>query len=178
MFILYGMYRFGKKRIAYRNDYCLTCDAVRVGEQYRTTDVGHLFFVPVLPLGSHARWQCATCGNDPRHRVRTSRPLLVVFAVVLVAISIIMWLGPLVPTSDAAMIWGMRIVFPLGFVALVVNLSRRMPEVAHSDQLARVTPLPTDRCIYCNGPLNASGYCGACAVQRLALPAPARAMAL
>lgn len=169
MFIIYGMYRWARKRVAYRNDFCLTCEGQRVAEQYRTFNCGHLFFIPVLPLGFHKRWHCSMCGNNPHERVRTSRTLLILFAVVVGLFTALLWLGGSVPPEEAALIWGMRLVFTASFVGLIYWIRRSKPAVGLRDHLAQVPPLPLDQCLYCRGPLDPEGSCAPCGVRRLQL---------
>jgi hypothetical protein len=56
--IHYGRYRLLSRRVGYRADYCLTCDSPRIAEQYRTLDLFHIYFVPLLPLGLWRHWHC------------------------------------------------------------------------------------------------------------------------
>src|ERR1700686_3493787 len=48
MLIIRGSYHFWPKRVAFRNDYCLRCQAPRRSIAIRTFDVGHLFWNPIF----------------------------------------------------------------------------------------------------------------------------------
>ena len=65
MLIVRGSYHFWPKRVAFRNDYCLRCQAPRRSIAIRTFDVRHLFWIPILPVGFWKRWQCEVCGQAP-----------------------------------------------------------------------------------------------------------------
>lgn len=65
MFIIHGTYHWKRRKTAYRNDACLRCKMFTISEQYRMFDVGHLFGIPLLPLGFRQRWYCADCRNEP-----------------------------------------------------------------------------------------------------------------
>jgi hypothetical protein len=58
MIFLHGVYRFSKKRVGFRNDFCSRCKQQRIAEQYRTFNMWHFFFVPLVPLGYASSWQC------------------------------------------------------------------------------------------------------------------------
>ena len=171
MLVLFGKYRFSKKRTAYRNDFCLNCQGARIAEQYRTFDVGHLFFIPLLPLGHWFRWQCTTCGNDPHSRTRTSRTLKIVFAAVVGLFAALMWTPPLVPEAkDAPIIWPMRLLFPLAVAGIVLWIRKDRGDTGLQEGLQTVRPLEGRSCLYCNGTLDPNDYCATCDVRRLSLP--------
>ena len=48
MFIVSGAYHFWPKRVAFRDDYCLTCQAPRRSIAVRTFDVGYIYWIPFL----------------------------------------------------------------------------------------------------------------------------------
>lgn len=50
--------------MAFRNDYCLARGEERRAVQVRTFDVGHIFWIPILPAGFWKRWVCTVCGKD------------------------------------------------------------------------------------------------------------------
>jgi hypothetical protein len=72
MFIIYGTYRLAPRLVAYRNDWCNHCDRRVLAHQWRSFYLGHLFWIPFLPLGFHKVWRCKVCAKNPRERVRTS----------------------------------------------------------------------------------------------------------
>src|SRR5260370_40048413 len=47
LFIVYGVYRWKAKRVAFRNAYCLGCGEARAGVQGAACAVGHTCFWPV-----------------------------------------------------------------------------------------------------------------------------------
>jgi hypothetical protein len=71
--IFYGFYRFQQKRVAFRNDYCRSCAQPRRSVQIRSFNAGHIFWIPILPLGYYKRWLSTACGRDP-HVLRGRRP--------------------------------------------------------------------------------------------------------
>jgi hypothetical protein len=71
--IFYGFYRFRQKRVAFRNDYCRSCAEPRRSVQIRSFNAGHIFWIPILPLGYYKRRLSTACGRDP-HVLRGRRP--------------------------------------------------------------------------------------------------------
>src|SRR5438876_1035324 len=110
MLIVYGCYHFARRRIAYRNDYCLRCSSVRRADLYRTFDAGHLFFIPLLPLGRRRRWHCAACGQNPHERVASSQGIKVLAVVAFAVFTAVAWLVPITRPEDVSFGWGFRIV--------------------------------------------------------------------
>src|ERR1039458_1806615 len=50
MRIVRGAYHFRTKPVAFRDDYCLSCGAPRRSIAVRSVDVGHIFWIPILPV--------------------------------------------------------------------------------------------------------------------------------
>src|SRR4051794_39405709 len=90
--IIHGIYHFSPQRAAYRNDYCLSCDTVRVAEQVKTLDVVHFYFIPVVPLGRRKHWRCAVCGHDPHERVKSTQRFKVLTAIMFGFLAVLGWL--------------------------------------------------------------------------------------
>jgi len=174
MIYLHGIYKFGRKRIAYRNDFCLMCDAERVSEHHQTFNVWHLFFVPLVPLGSHKKWHCTACGNDPHQRVESSRGLLYLFVAVLALLSVLFWFAPTAPASptetalDPGMVWSFRLIPLLIGGAIVAWLQHAKQPTVLAERLATVAPLSMDACLYCRNRLS-DGNCIGCALRHLPL---------
>ena len=76
MFIIHGAYHFWPKPVAFRDDYCLSCQSPRRSIAIRTLDVGHIFWIPVLPVGFWKHWKCISCGKDPHVNPKTRRSFL------------------------------------------------------------------------------------------------------
>ena len=113
MLIVYGAYHFRPKRIAFRNDYCLTCGEACRSVQIRTFDVGHIFWIPVLPVGFWKRWVCTACGHQPHVSPKTRRFFKWAGLFVLLFLSVMSWVEP-VERNFAAFTWICRIGASLG----------------------------------------------------------------
>jgi hypothetical protein len=176
MFLIHGTYMWARKVVAYRSDYCLTCDAQRLAYQHRTFDVLHLFFVPILPLGLWRRWRCSVCGKNPHESVRTRRSPKWAGVVTLFLMSLSSWaVSTREKPEDAAFIWCMRIGGPLAFAWALRATLKSPPDVNLRERLRTVPPLMDSTCPVCQTmlwPTEPAWKCPKCGIQRRALPAP------
>ncbi len=169
--ILYGLYRWAARRVAYRNDYCLSCADVRLAIQVRTFDVGHVFCVPLLPLGYRQRWFCSDCGSNPHQRVETSQRFKRFAAFIFAVGAIFFWLIPIERPEDVPIAWGLRLVVTAMFLGALA-WCRTAPPTSLKELLTTVPPLPRDACALCGGALDERAFCGACKASRLEVDVP------
>jgi hypothetical protein len=166
--IIHGKYRFGRRKIGARKDFCNACERECLSELWRSFDCGHLFWIPLLPLGFRERWLCTLCQRDPRARYRTGKAMLVAgmiaAAFFLAALSIY---TPKPGEMDASSLWGTRIVSLLAFIGLLYAVLKPGPAVPEADRRKAVTPLSTRTCLYCRGPLTSQPHlrCPSCQVR-------------
>ena len=73
MLVVFGTYSFAKKPVAYRADYCRSCEGERMTFAIRSFDAFQVFWIPVLPLGFWTRWYCGQCQAHPHEAVGVSR---------------------------------------------------------------------------------------------------------
>ena len=169
MFIIYGAYHFWPKRIAFRNDYCLSCAAPRRSIQIRTFDVGSLYWVPVLPVGFWKHWKCSVCNRDPHAHRRATRFGKSFWALVLLALSAA-WIS----IAREAKNWtsGMMIAgigAGIGAVFLVVHLLAAQQPTPLKDHLAAIQPATDTVCPFCGTQLLLGPQCSCpiCGIVRL-----------
>lgn len=146
MFVVYGYYRFGKKRIACRADHCDKCRDNVFTEQFRYLLVAHLFFIPFFPIGRCTEWNCVVCDHDPRLKRPSSTVILClgVFAFLfLLAISLIPDFA-----KGVGNIWVFRGVVGAIIVALLFAIYLPDRE-GYQEARQGVVPLPKDECPYC-----------------------------
>ena len=134
-------------RTLYRNDYCLSCEQVRVANQYRSFDVIHLYYIPLIPLGFRGHWFCTICGRNPRARTRTGKGV-VIFLAVLVGLM-------------AAGFY--CFTFRYNFNPFLVRILK--PPIDLKAMLKTVPPLSTEVCFFCGCPLDSNGYCSVCEIR-------------
>lgn len=170
MLIVHGRHRFAPKKIAYRNDYCLSCERESISEQWRSFDFIHVFWIPLIPLGHRLRWTCVVCGNDPRERVKTSKFILFIAAALLVLFMVVFLFMPTDNREDA--VGRCFIIFVLtGLLVWVVRaIIRQTPPPDLRNELTRIRPWADTTCIYCQGRLWHDGTawcCQRCQLRRL-----------
>ena len=169
MFLIHGgIYNWMEKRIAFRNDYCLSCDTQRKAVQIRTFDMVHIFWIPLIPLGFYKRWYCMTCSKPPMYNTKTRRSYKILGIIILVMISLSFWYASIEP-GDELLFWGFRIGAPLALALSIGNLLQSKPEPTYKARFSSV-PLADDcSCPFCHVPLVARPemLCPICGVKRL-----------
>lgn len=169
MLIIHGAYHFWPKRVAFRDDYCVRCRAPRRAIAVRTFEVGHIFWIPMLPVGYWRHWTCTVCGHDPHKRRRTRRSFLWAGWLCLVAVSVILWGVP--SDSDlGASGWILRMAAPLAAILLFIFLLRTPGDASLRERLAALPATADVVCPFCSAPLvSGTGErwsCPACNVVR------------
>jgi hypothetical protein len=169
MHIIHGVYHFWPKRVGFRNDYCLGCQKPRRSVAMRTFDVGHLFWIPLVPVGFWKHWKCSECGRDPHVSTKTGRPLLWAGLACLVILSWVVWSVPGEPGMASIPI--LRLLFPAGAVAVFLRLVLVPKEPTLKERLATISPAADEVCPFCVIRLlpDSSGKwaCPACGTVRL-----------
>jgi hypothetical protein len=159
--VVYGTYYLRQKLTAFRNDYCIQCKAPHVALQYRSFEVGHVFWIPILPKGFWKRWVCRSCGRDPHWQVASSGvKWLGIVLLGLLALST--WTTSPEKTSDATMLWVLRLGLPIAVLALWSSIGRSR---ISQDKIRGVRPYAEQTCPACGGRLGLRGRgrsCGAC----------------
>lgn len=174
MLIIHGRYFWGRRVLAFRNDYCLTCKAPRLAFLHRTFDVFHLFWIPVLPLGFWQRWHCDRCGADPHERVTTSVVFKWIGVVLLAVFAAVTWAPDVArdipdPLARLALRLGMMVAV---LVAAWLAAHSRPPEDLR-EKLRSVQANRDGTCPRCGTTLTVAApwyRCGKCGLERRALP--------
>jgi hypothetical protein len=168
MFIFHGLYRFRRKRVAFRNDYCLFCAQPRRSVQVRSFLAWHLFWIPVIPLGFHNRWLCTVCGRDPHVHPGTRRGFKWAGLVVLLIFSVGIWTVTLTP-DDLIMGWVFRVGAPTGALLTLRHLLRTSGDPSLNEKLAAIPPASDTACPFCNSNLlvlSSESSCPTCGIFR------------
>jgi hypothetical protein len=152
MFIIHGVYHLWPKRVAFRNDYCLGCGEARRAVATRTFDVGHIFWIPILPAGFWKHWQCTVCGTDPHISPKTRRSFKWAGLVCLILVAVIFWAAPVAP-EDEVIGWILRISAPVGAILLLMHLLRTPKDPPLRRMLATVHAATDSVCPFCGTPL-------------------------
>jgi len=168
MLLIHGAYHFWPKLVGFRNDYCLPCQAPRRAIAVRTFDVGHIYWIPILPVGFWKHWKCTACGRDPHVTVKTRRSFKWAGLACLVIVSLFSWMAP--AESDPAFHWALRIVPLILAVPLLWHLLRTPAEPTLKARLQMIQPAADSVCPFCATPLlaesNGRWSCPACGAVR------------
>jgi hypothetical protein len=164
MLIAFGTYRVAPKLVAYRNDWCNHCDKPVLAQQWRSFYVGHLYWIPFLPLGFYKTWRCKVCGKNPRARLRTATGCIVAGLLVFALMFVILLSGPYSGEAAPAA-WVMRLMFGALAAVFALWLKSRLKELPPQ---RNVEPLTNDRCLVCDGIMTdyPQWHCEECGVIR------------
>lgn len=157
------------RKVAFRNDYCLSCDAPRLATCVRSFDVVTAGILPVIPLGFIYRWYCTTCERLTNRGTRIRYGHKAAAVAVLTGLTLAFWLIPAGAFPDlAAFLWQGRIgSIPL--LALAYHRLREEPrEPGYKENLAKVAPYLSSTCPLCGTPLSniPNWHCPSCGLER------------
>jgi len=147
MLIIHGAYHFWPKRVGFRNDYCLGCQAPRRSIAWRSFDVGHIYWIPILPVGYWKHWKCSMCGRDPHQTVKTRRSFIWAGFVCLLVISWVVWAAP--AEFDITFVRILRLVAPAGAIAVLLRLLLVPKDPSLKERLAAIPPAIDVACPFC-----------------------------
>jgi hypothetical protein len=148
--MVFGTYEWSRKRVGFRPDLCLACDEESIAFEYRSFDVGHFWYLPLLPLGFRRHWYCARCGKDPRAD-RMGRGTLVFWTILVAVVGVAMWFIPIESAEDVTFAWSMRFGFPVLTLVLIALLRRRARKDIELRNRLRDVPSVGDACPLCGG---------------------------
>src|SRR5262245_36818994 len=164
MLIFYGSYKVLPKVIAYRSDWCNVCKKEVVSYQFRHLYIGHIFWIPLLPLGRYKIWRCAECKLDPRIRVQTSIGFYVGGIIALLLLLALLVFRDV--DQDRTTQLGLIAACVVGVAALSFGVRHRLrePPISHE-----VKPLDSNSCLVCHTPLpgGEEPICTGCGAQRV-----------
>ncbi len=167
--LVHGVYHFWPKRVAFRNDYCLSCEAPRRAIATRTFDVGHIFWVPLVPVGFWKHWACTVCRRDPHVNPKTRPAFKWIGLICLLLLSGMFWATP-IDASVSILGWLLRVGPLVGAAALLFQLLHTPSEPSLRERLAAIPPASDSVCPFCGTPLIAGSHvhwsCPACGAER------------
>ncbi len=149
MLILYGKYRFRRRIIGCRKDYCNSCNKEVLSEEWRAFYFFHIFFVPLIPLGYHKYWACSICEKDPRVRYETGRGMkiagVIVFGLMFIGSLFMPYTG-----EEGNGGWTFRILSLVIAVWIANSLYKdKNGDPLNTERRKQVIPI-TEDCPYCS----------------------------
>jgi hypothetical protein len=73
MSVIFGWKQVGATKIGYKSDFCECCKSPGVIDEWKQFTWGHIFGIPLLPLGYSHAWICFRCKQNPLGKSKTSR---------------------------------------------------------------------------------------------------------
>lgn len=148
--MVFGTYEWSRKRVGFRPDVCLACGEEAIAFEYRSFDVGHFWYLPVLPLGFRRHWYCAQCGKDPRAD-RMGRGMLVFWTTLVGAAAVATWFIPIESAEDVTFAWAMRLGLPVLTLVLIAFVRRRARKDVELGKRLRDIARVGNTCPLCGG---------------------------
>ncbi|GMV81678.1 MAG: hypothetical protein AMXMBFR7_28620 [Planctomycetota bacterium] len=133
MLIFYGIHEFSKKVTDKAQVFCKTCQTKVDALEHQSFNMAHLFFIPLIPLGTKKVWICPECGNDPHCRTRTSRAKKILLCILGLPMLGAIWFVEGKP-EDTGSMWGVRAVFTVGYLILLYVTINHQPFVDSEDE--------------------------------------------
>jgi hypothetical protein len=172
LIILHGVYSLGKKIVAYRNGFCLTCAVPRRIYGLRAFRFFHLFYVPLIPLGFGRIWRCSVCHFDPRENAAVEVGWAWFGSVLFGIMSVTGWFDA---QPDPRKVWGILLSIWLIFLFLLwraVFITRRYRSVAmlnRGDKQSFIKMANENICPFCGTMLMVGDHpiCPQCGVERV-----------
>lgn len=168
---LEGVHSYNPRIIAYRNDFCVSCDEPRRAHLIRSFKAYQFYYIPVVPLGFWREWICSECGKDPHvysRRVRNYRWVLVMISGFFALAGVV---ASFDQESAVSTRWIMRLLFPALFIASLWFALRRKPDPYVREKLKQISPDLDNACALCDAALiqNHGWRCSACHAERTAV---------
>lgn len=172
MIIIYGVHRFGRKKVGVRNDFCNSCKNEGVAEHWQSFDCAHIFWIPLIPLGTKRRWKCSHCGEDPRAETKMSPVLRYALLLALPIMLWSLWFDRPAQSSPDQMTYWMTAIFGGIWLWMLYGTFKRPTGLTNEERRAAVIPLSTDECLYCHAPLTLQPHpqCQPCGIRIEGVP--------
>lgn len=153
MLYIFGTYLFGLKRYAYKYMMCGNCDMPRLFIQTRGFAWGHLFWIPLVPMGYQYSWHCASCAKE-NNKQPTSFGVKLILSVALV-IAFILTFGKLSTTLGENAIWwqlGTGVLLAWSLYETFNHFKKK-----EKNKYKYMLPLPdSEYCAICDGKLQST----------------------
>ena len=165
---LEGVHSHKPRIVAYRNDFCVSCNALRRALQVRSFKAYQLYYIPIVPLGFWRQWQCSECGRAPHvysRALRKARWVILGFAGMFAITGVI---ASFEQHDSAWITWLMRLGLPAFFFAVLWFVLRNKPDRALQEKLKQVSTDRDEVCALCGGVLilDHGWRCAQCRAER------------
>jgi hypothetical protein len=171
LFIPSGTYHIGKKVVAFRNGYCVSCAATRRIDGIQAFKIFHLLFVPLVPLGFARIWRCSVCHYNPNADLRVGLAGKWFWALLFGIVSVTGWFETKPnPKTDWLILVGLWMIFAL-LLWHAVFMTRRYEAIRTATRKdGYKNPADETVCPFCGSMfmLGERVICQYCGVERIA----------
>jgi len=171
--MIVGYYRWGQRRTAFRNDYCMSCEQPVRADRIRAFVVLHLQLIPFVPLGVWKHWQCSSCGRPPSCPPTARTSILSLGAVVFGLFGLLsLWVGLTVDQVETAAMLAIGTGFCVASAGLFLWCHQRNFAPSYTERFADVAASDETTCPGCGAdlqmsPIDETMECTDCGIQRL-----------
>lgn len=155
--IIFGTYKVARKQVAYANSFCRNCETSILAQCWRYFSLGHLFYIPLIPLGFRREWICPGCGEPPLHRYRTGRTIKWLGFLGCGSVSLLIFSALFadaeIPAEDIGMAIRITVVSGLIAAAFLWSALKHQPIATKRQILESVPETGIEACAYCQQPL-------------------------
>ncbi len=149
MFFIFGLRRFGLKKVGYGKDFCNSCENEAIINRFQWFTWCHIFFIPLIPLGYHSKFNCTICGNNPHAMKNTPLWLRILFIFILLCI------GSTTITSGLyrhfSFGWIIKTLITFAITAACYWVFRKLNQATFKEQRSKITPVNQQVCVLCDG---------------------------
>jgi hypothetical protein len=149
MFLIFGIKRFGHKKVGYGKDFCNSCQNEAVVERYRWFSWIHIFFIPLIPVGYYSHTRCTICTNDPNAKVRTPIWQKGIFLIVIAGLNWVLYQDGLLTNLSYGLV--IKLISMLMFIGCGYWIYKGRNEVSKKERRKQLTPVDQKTCIMCEG---------------------------
>lgn len=159
MLVLTGTYNFLPRIVAFRSDFCRSCQSDTISFGRRTVDAFHVFWIPLVPLGIWTRWFCNSCGERPHNPTTVRRPVRLFVVFFFFLLSVMLWFLVLfalfTSVSQSPEARGFLVAALVMTVLLVLSIfwAWEFQSDKFKSRLSEVQPFSGHACPLCSGSL-------------------------
>ena len=165
MFLIFGIKRFGHKKVGYGKDYCNSCQNEAVFERYRWFSWIHIFFIPLIPVGYYSHTRCTICTNDPNAKVSTPIWQRIIFLAVIAGLIWVLYQDELL--DDLSYGLAIKLFAMLMLLGCGYWIYKGRADVSKKERRKHLTPVDQTTCMMCEGEIVVAkkAHCSRCKLE-------------
>jgi len=149
MFFIFGLRKFGIKKVAYGKDFCNSCENEAVVDKFRWFSWIHLFFIPLIPLGYQYNYSCTICTNDPNAVIQTALWQKVIVASVFAGLNWLLYQSGIAEDLSYQVL--LKVFTMLALCASIYWIYAGSKKPSKKERRKHLTPVNQETCEKCEG---------------------------